>query len=152
MNALVVSRNTEPRVSYKMNEDLAAALLVDAVGHIRAHRRALREQQNARRARSRKRFAFWMRVESEITDLEPACDENGKRPDGRGNESGIVGTALSVRTGSARNKFAKDGHSPASLQRPENGNAPWLGRLPGVPRSRPGTSSEKCGGLAWRGP
>jgi len=130
MTALVVSRNTEPTVSYKMNEDLAASLLVEGLGHIQAHRRALREQQNARRARSRKRFAFWMSVASEIKNLKSVHDENEKPLDGRVIESGIVLAALSVRPGSARSKFAKTGNP----QRPFNGhgNAPWLSGLRGV--------------------
>jgi hypothetical protein len=52
-----------------MNVEAAAAILVATHGSVKAHRQALLEQQNARRARSRKRFSFWLGVESEVKKL-----------------------------------------------------------------------------------
>jgi len=42
--------------------DAAVSILVSEHGETKAHSKALREQQNARRARSRKRYAFWVAV------------------------------------------------------------------------------------------
>jgi len=133
-----------------MKVDLAAALLVDGLGHIQAHKHALREQQKARRARSRKRFAFWMSVASEIKNFKSVHDENEKPLDGRFIESVIVLAALSVRPGSARSKFPKNGQSPVSLQRSKKGNTPWLSGLRGVTNPRPEASTAKRIGLASR--
>ena len=44
----------------------AATLLIAKHGAAIAHRQALRELRNARRARSRTRFAFWANVVAEI--------------------------------------------------------------------------------------
>jgi hypothetical protein len=66
MTVIVVTPNTKPRISYKMPVDLAAMRLIDAMGNPRSRKFALQEQQNARRARSRKRFSFWVAVASEI--------------------------------------------------------------------------------------
>jgi len=132
-----------------MNEELAAALLVDALGHIQAYKHALREQQNGRRARSRKRFAFWMNVASEIKNFKSVHDENEKPVDSRVIEPVIVLAPLSVRPGSARSS-AKNGQSPTSLQRSENGNAPWLSGLRIVTNPRPEASTAKRIGLASR--
>jgi hypothetical protein len=44
----------------------AAALLIERCGGDSAHKHALRELRNARRARSRIRFAFWAAVAAEI--------------------------------------------------------------------------------------
>jgi hypothetical protein len=53
-------------VSHHMELNAAVSILISEHGDDRAHRVALREQQNARRARSRKRFEFWITVASEI--------------------------------------------------------------------------------------
>jgi hypothetical protein len=57
-----------------MSGEAAAAILVATHGSVKAHRQALLEQQNARRARSRKRFSFWLGVESEIKKLPQRPD------------------------------------------------------------------------------
>ena len=66
MSVVVVTPNSKPRISYKMPVDLAATRLIGALGSTQSHKRAMQEQQNARRARSRKRFSFWVAVASEI--------------------------------------------------------------------------------------
>ena len=48
--------------------EAVAAILIAEHGDARALRQAHREQQNARRARSRKRFAFWATVAAKIGD------------------------------------------------------------------------------------
>jgi hypothetical protein len=53
-------------VSHRMQLNTAVSILVLEHGGDKAHRVALQEQQNARRSRSRKRFAFWITVASEI--------------------------------------------------------------------------------------
>ena len=53
-------------VSHYMDVDSVVSILLEEHGNTKARERALREQQNARRARSRKRFAFWVAVASEI--------------------------------------------------------------------------------------
>jgi hypothetical protein len=68
---LAVSRHQKPAVSYRMSVEQAAVILVETRGNAQAQRQAWREQQNARRARSRKRFSFWLRVESEIKKQPP---------------------------------------------------------------------------------
>jgi hypothetical protein len=57
---------TRVTVSHFMKLDTAVSILISEHGDDKAHRVALREQQNARRSRSRKRFAFWIIVASEI--------------------------------------------------------------------------------------
>jgi len=52
-------------VSHYMDVDAVVSILLED-GNTKARGKALREQQNARRARSRKRFAFWVAVASEI--------------------------------------------------------------------------------------
>ena len=70
MTGLADSRNQKPAVSYRMSVQQAAAILIAGRGDVQARRHAWWEQQNARRARSRKRFSFWLGVESEIKKLE----------------------------------------------------------------------------------
>jgi hypothetical protein len=53
-------------VSHYMDVDAVVSLLLEEHGNTKARAKALREQQNARRARSRKRFAFWVAVASGI--------------------------------------------------------------------------------------
>ena len=53
-------------VSHYMDVDAVVSILLEEHGNTKARGKALREQQNARRARSRKRFAFWVAVASEI--------------------------------------------------------------------------------------
>jgi hypothetical protein len=55
-----------------MDVDAVVSILLEEHGNTKARERALREQQNARRARSRKRFAFWVAVASEIDARQPA--------------------------------------------------------------------------------
>ncbi len=59
-------------VSHFMNAPIAAALLREQHGDAKARSIALREQREAKRARSRRRFKFW----GEVTSLI----ENGARP------------------------------------------------------------------------
>jgi hypothetical protein len=66
---LADSRNQKPVVSYRMSVEQAAAILIAAHSDVQAQRHAWLEQQNARRTRSRKRFSFWLGVESEIKKL-----------------------------------------------------------------------------------
>jgi hypothetical protein len=51
--------------SHHMDMDIVVSILLAEHGE-KARGKALREQQNARRARSRKRFEFWVAVASEI--------------------------------------------------------------------------------------
>ena len=67
--ALAGSRNPKPAVSNRISVEQAATILIAAHGNAQAQRQAWREQQNARRARSRRRFLFWVGVESEIKKL-----------------------------------------------------------------------------------
>ena len=59
-------------VSHYMDVDAVVSILLEEHGNTKARERALREQQNARRARSRKRFAFWVAVASEIDARQQA--------------------------------------------------------------------------------
>jgi len=54
------------KVSHFMAIDTVVSILISALGDIEAYQRALREQRNARRARSRKRYEFWLDVASSI--------------------------------------------------------------------------------------
>jgi hypothetical protein len=54
------------KVSHFMRVDAVVSVLVSTHGEAAARSRALREQQNARRARSRRRYEFWGAVASEI--------------------------------------------------------------------------------------
>ena len=51
-----------------MKCEAVAAILIAEHGNATALRQAQREQHNARRARSRKRFAFWVTVAAKIGD------------------------------------------------------------------------------------
>jgi len=55
-----------------MDVDAVVSILLEEHGNTKARGKALREQQNARRARSRKRFAFWVAVASEIDARQQA--------------------------------------------------------------------------------
>ena len=68
---VAVSRNPKPAISRRMSAAAAAIILVGTHGNVKAHRQAQLEQQNARRARSRKRFAFWVAVASAIQVPDP---------------------------------------------------------------------------------
>ena len=59
-------------VSHYMDVDAVVSILLEEHGNTKAHEKALREQQNARRARSRRRFAFWVAVASEIDARQQA--------------------------------------------------------------------------------
>ena len=59
------------RVSHFMKAPVAVALLREQYGEADARKIALTEQRRARRARSKKRFAFWAEVAARI--------ENGNR-------------------------------------------------------------------------
>lgn len=59
-------------VSHFMKVPIAVALLRDQHGEANARKFALKEQQRARRARSRRRFAFWGDVVAQIE--EGNCD------------------------------------------------------------------------------
>ena len=52
-------------VSHYLDVDAVVSILLED-GNTKARGKALREQQNARRVRSRRRFAFWVAVASEI--------------------------------------------------------------------------------------
>jgi hypothetical protein len=54
------------RVSHFMKAPLAVALLREQHGESEARKVALTEQRRARRARSKKRFAFWGEVAAQI--------------------------------------------------------------------------------------
>jgi hypothetical protein len=54
------------RVSPFMRVSTAAKILRDQHGEAEARKRALRELQSAKRARSRKRFGFWVAVVKSI--------------------------------------------------------------------------------------
>jgi hypothetical protein len=54
------------RVSHFMKAPAAAALLRERHGEANAWKIALTEQRRAKRARSKKRFAFWADVAAEI--------------------------------------------------------------------------------------
>jgi hypothetical protein len=54
------------RVSPFTRVSTAAKILREQYGEAEARKLALREQQSARRARSRKRFIFWAEVEKSI--------------------------------------------------------------------------------------
>ena len=81
MTVVVVTQKSKTKISNDMSADLAAARLVDALGDIQARKFALQQQQNARRARSRRRFTFWSAVESEIkvVNLTSATRDHGAR-------------------------------------------------------------------------
>jgi hypothetical protein len=53
-------------VSHRMKVDAAVSTLVSAQGDAKARRRAILEQHNARRARSRRRYEFWVAVAAGI--------------------------------------------------------------------------------------
>jgi hypothetical protein len=55
----------------------AATLLIAEHGAAAAHKRALRELRDARRARSRTRFAFWATV---IAEIDAHCDTGFATP------------------------------------------------------------------------
>ena len=57
---------TVVEVSRDIRVDAVVAELVPEHGEAKARNRALREQQGARRARSRKRYTFWVAVASGI--------------------------------------------------------------------------------------
>ena len=71
------------RVSHFMKVPAAVAVLRDRYGEANARKVALTEQQRARRARSKKRFAFWGEVAARIengncnnaADTRPAAVE-----------------------------------------------------------------------------
>jgi hypothetical protein len=57
---------TDRRVSHFMHPSTAVAVLRAQYGEANARMVALKEQQKARRARSKKRFAFWAHVAAQI--------------------------------------------------------------------------------------
>jgi len=59
-------------VSHFMNIDKVAAILCEEHGDLYAQKLALAEVRRARRARSRKRFNFWMSVASQLADQSRA--------------------------------------------------------------------------------
>jgi hypothetical protein len=61
------SRQTpESHISHFMNPPAAVARLCARYGEPDAHKIALKQQREAKRARSKKRFAFWAEVASQI--------------------------------------------------------------------------------------
>ena len=54
--------------SHYMGVDAAADLMVEEHGDAKAHKEVWLEQQSARRARSRRRFAFWSAVAEKIEE------------------------------------------------------------------------------------
>jgi hypothetical protein len=71
-----------------MNSDRAAAILLDEVGTVEARQIALTGQRSARRARSRKRFAFWTAVAAAI--------EGAREPQLTGEPGGSSSSAIRV--------------------------------------------------------
>ena len=66
-------------VAHYMKVDAAVLVLISEHSEMKAHQRALREQQNARRARSRKRSEFWVAVASRINAQQtPAYGQAGQ--------------------------------------------------------------------------
>jgi len=63
------------RVSHFMKVPAAVALLRERHGELIARKIALTEQQRARRARSKKRFAFWAEVAAQIENGNGAAKE-----------------------------------------------------------------------------
>jgi hypothetical protein len=59
-------RQQEHNVSHFMKAPTAVALLRDRYGEANARKVALTEQRRAKRARSKKRFAFWGEVAARI--------------------------------------------------------------------------------------
>jgi hypothetical protein len=91
---------TERTVSHFMKAPVAVALLRERHGAADARKIALTEQRRAKRARSKKRFAFWADVAARIENGNSnnaahtrAADRQGQRPAreplrrGRGNVS-----------------------------------------------------------------
>jgi hypothetical protein len=74
------------RVSHFMKAPLAVALLREQYGEAIARKIALTEQRRAKRARSKRRFAFWTDVAARIENvsLNNAADT---RPAGEGTPS-----------------------------------------------------------------
>jgi hypothetical protein len=76
-------RATDGRVSHFMKAPLAVALLREQHGEANARKIALTEQRRAKRARSKRRFAFWSEVAAQIengncnnaADTRPAAAE-----------------------------------------------------------------------------
>ena len=63
---LPTERPTERTVSHFMKAPAAAGLLRERYGEEEARRVALTEQRRAKRARSKRRFAFWTDVAAQI--------------------------------------------------------------------------------------
>ena len=59
-------RPTERTVSHFMKAPVAVTLLRDRYGEANARKLVLTEQRRARRARSKRRFAFWADVAARI--------------------------------------------------------------------------------------
>ena len=83
-----------------------AASLIERHGASGAYKHSLREQQEARRARSRKRFAFWTAVAQEViahkSVNEHCVAEQKPTPRPRGIEQAMVGEATSPASYEAR--------------------------------------------------
>ena len=67
---------TERPVSHFMKPPAAVALLRAQYGEAEARKVALTEQRRAKRARSKKRFAFWADVAARIENVSPNNAEN----------------------------------------------------------------------------
>ena len=77
-------RPMERPLSHFMKVPLAVALLSDHHGEAEARKVALTEQRRAKRARSKKRFAFWADVAARIENGNSNNAANTGRPDREG--------------------------------------------------------------------
>jgi hypothetical protein len=75
------ARSAEARaVSHFMKTPVAVALLRERHGEAIARKIALTEQRRAKRARSKKRFAFWGEVAARIENCNNAADARPADP------------------------------------------------------------------------